>query len=222
MTEEEMVKNLDTITSLLKQYGVILESDKQYPSVVGTILGEPVAGSWWGHPKGIMIYNVLKRFSVRADVLGTRLLSGKTTFVHERLWPQLLTIATSHEPWQIEGLSKDSKRLYETVTMKGDVRTDAFSKTVGVSVGLLGEAARDLEKRLLVYGEGFHSNIGSHAKRLETWDRWASDHKYKWNNTGLLIAKRDLEEARERLSLKDGSSPRLPWESKTVRKVVRK
>jgi hypothetical protein len=37
-----------------------------------------------------------------------------------------------------------------------------------------GLAARVLERRRLVRGESIHTERGSHAKRLETWARWAA------------------------------------------------
>ena len=212
--ETEITKHLDTINRLLKQYRLLLESDKQFPSVVGTIMGQPVRGSWWGHPKGMLVYNTLKKFSLQPGVLTTKLLAGKTTFVNRPLWPPFLTVATSREPWQTNGLSTGAKRLLIAVESKGELRTDQHSKTSRTPVGELGEAARELEKRLLVYGEGFHSDIGSHAKRLETWDHWAAGRKYQWNRIEPDAAQRDLEKVTDRLQTEFGASPPLPWRAK--------
>ena len=35
----------------LEEHGLLLLQDKTLPSLVGLIAGEPVSGSWWGHPR---------------------------------------------------------------------------------------------------------------------------------------------------------------------------
>jgi len=70
-----------------------------------TIVGAPVPGSWWGHPLGQKIYHVSQQLSAHRDVLETKLVSGKVTFVHRILWPALLGVATAREPWQLQRLS---------------------------------------------------------------------------------------------------------------------
>jgi hypothetical protein len=76
------------------------------------------------------------------------------------LWPELLAIAQSREPWQLRGLPAAARLLYAKVRKSG-----AHDTT--------GAAAKLLESRLLVHGEQFHSETGTHNQRLESWIAWA-------------------------------------------------
>lgn len=217
---------LNKINLILEKYGLILESDQHLPSVVSAIVGKPIHSSWWGHPQGNTIYQTLGILSQNPDLLLTKLLSRKTTFIHRRVWPGFLTLATSHEPWQLDHLSPDAKRLLDAIQQKGKLSTNDHSKESGVQIGVLGKAARELESRILVYGQGFHSESGSHAKRLKTWDQWAMDTKYKWKKIDLDIAKQNFENIALKLKERYNVRPKLPWDklstSKTRKKVPRR
>ncbi len=63
------------------------------PKLTEAIIGEPIKGSWWGHPRGREIFTVLDGVSDSADVLFCRAVDGKTTAVHRRLWPALVRLA---------------------------------------------------------------------------------------------------------------------------------
>ncbi|HZD11966.1 MAG TPA: hypothetical protein VE177_00400, partial [Candidatus Binatus sp.] len=76
-------KLLKLIDPILDEYGLVLESDPRLPSIVGTLIGEPPHSSWWSHPKGRTIYQLLNVFTSRPDILMTKLLSAKTTFIHQ-------------------------------------------------------------------------------------------------------------------------------------------
>ncbi len=121
---------LKKIEPLLEKYGVIMESDQHLPSVVSAIVEKPIHGSWWGHPQGDMIYQALGILSQRPDVLITKLLSRKTTFVHRRLWPEFLTIATSREPWQLDHLSPNAQQLLSAVQRKESCQQTSIRKNL--------------------------------------------------------------------------------------------
>jgi hypothetical protein len=219
---------LKKVEPILRTYGLILESDQHLPSVVSAIVGKPIHGSWWGHPQGNKIYQALGILSQRPDLLLTKLLSRKTTFVQRKLWPEFLTIATSREPWQLDHLSANAQKLLDAVQRKGKLSTNEHSKESGVKIGVLGDAARELESRILVYGKGFHSEFGSHAKRLKTWDEWARDTKYKWTKVDLAEAKQSFENIALKLKNSYGLRPKLPWDksstsnSRVRKKIVRR
>jgi hypothetical protein len=67
------------------------------PSVAELVAGEPVRGSWWAHPKGREIFAALRAIEQSSDILVCRLIGGKVTFVHRRLWPALIR-AAAHFP----------------------------------------------------------------------------------------------------------------------------
>jgi hypothetical protein len=161
-------KVLERVWKALENYGLLLVSDPHLPSVAGLVAGSPVRGSWWGHRQAHLIFTVLSKLSNHRDVLVAKLVSGKVTLVHRRLWPAVVAVGSAQEPWQLERLSRRGRSLLARVTRQGEVRTDQPRSFPGV-----GDAARALEQKLLVYAEQVHTNSGAHAKRLETWERWA-------------------------------------------------
>lgn len=140
--------------------GLLLKSDPVLPSVATLVAGSPVRGSWWAHAASHAIFRAIEELAARPDVMAVKLVCCKDTFVHERLWPELLAVATANEPWQFHKLPKTAKTLYEDVLRTGEAETS-------------GPDARLLEARLLVRGEQFHTRAGHHARRLESWARWS-------------------------------------------------
>jgi hypothetical protein len=67
------------------------------------IAGEPITGSWWGHAKGHEIYSVLSFLEESPDVLVCRLIDGKVTLVHRRVWPALIRVG---EHFALERLAR--------------------------------------------------------------------------------------------------------------------
>ncbi len=155
------------VLELIQDYGFLLESDTKLPSVASSIADEPIRGSWWGHPQGHTIYTVCNRLSELPDLLITKLVSGKITYVHHRLWSALIGVGIADEPWQLENLSYATKWLLDKVRKTQIVETDRMQS--GFPSKVVGDAVRELEKNLLVYSESFHTISGKHAKRLETW-----------------------------------------------------
>ena len=200
----------DQVFAVLLQRGLLLESDQKLPSVCGLITGEPLRGSWWSHPQAQTIFRINERLADHEDVLITKLISGKITFVHFSLWSELFTIGTAREPWQTAGLSTGAKRLLKSVDQRGSLRTDQliFSKSFKP-----GELARELEKRLLVQSEEFHTESGAHAKLLQTWQHWANRLGFQPKEIALTSAKSDLEETIRKLNEEYGARAVLPWQS---------
>lgn len=188
----------ETLLAHLERIGLLLESDKELPSVASIIAGEPIAGSWWGHPKGQEIFNTLGRLMDHPDVLTAKLVSGKVTLVHRALWPHVLAMATCGEAWQTDRLSAAAKTLLKRV------RRDELLRTTGDDV-------RELERRLLVLGTSVHTETGDHAKALSTWERWAAETKTRASD--VAAARRALEDALTRLG-----GGRLPWQASAARK----
>jgi hypothetical protein len=78
----------------VKINGVVLESGRgTVPSLAGAIAGEPIRGSWWAHPRGNDIFLCSRAVRKSADVLVCRLVGGKVTYIHRRLWPALVRLA---------------------------------------------------------------------------------------------------------------------------------
>lgn len=86
----------------VREQGVVLASAKgDAPRLIEAILGEPISGNWWSHPSSSFIYKVLLEVSDSEEVLVCRLLRGKITLVHRRLWPALVRVASRLEPGQL-------------------------------------------------------------------------------------------------------------------------
>jgi hypothetical protein len=78
----------------IRRHGVVLEAARgPEPSLVEVIAGEPVRGNWWSHPKSREIFAVTRAVRDSDDVLVCRLIRGKITFVHRRMWPALVRAA---------------------------------------------------------------------------------------------------------------------------------
>lgn len=195
----------------LQRYGILLESDPRLPSVASLIAGEPMRGSWWGHPCGEAIFRVTRQLAAHPDVIVTKLVSGKVTYVHRGLWPALVAVGCSREPWQLDALSPEAQSLLEVVTREGELRTDDIPWTGGAKARAPGEAARELERKLLVHSEELHTRSGAHAKRLETWERWASRIGFAGKKMTPELGKEKLEEVLAGLNRQYEAKGRLPW-----------
>jgi hypothetical protein len=83
-----------TALNFVEKHGVVLESaGGPVPNLAEAIAGERIRGSWWGHEKGKEIFRVTRLIRASSDVLVCRLIDGKVTYVHRRLWPALLRLA---------------------------------------------------------------------------------------------------------------------------------
>lgn len=78
----------------VRRHGVVLMSARgPVPNLAEAIAGGTIRGSWWAHPQSRRIYRVLEGVRASDQVLVCRLLGGKITFVHRRLWPALVRLA---------------------------------------------------------------------------------------------------------------------------------
>jgi len=195
----------------LRKHGLLLLSDSKLVSVTTLVVGKPIRGSWWGHPKAHDIFRVVCRIADHSDVAVTKLISGKVTFVHRKLWPALLAIGMSREPWQMNGLSRKARNLLQIVDRNGEVRSDQLPASTKRRQAGWREAIRELEERLLVCAEEFHSETGAHAKRLESWRHWAARRKYKPRAMKVEGAEHRLLEILLAMNKRFKAKARLPW-----------
>lgn len=92
----------DQALAFVAKQGVVLVSAKGVvPSLAEFIAGETIKGSWWSHPKSHQIFAVLQALNESEDILFCRLVQGKVTLVHRRLWPALVRVAKRFPPAQI-------------------------------------------------------------------------------------------------------------------------
>ena len=75
----------------VKKWGIAVESARaSVPCLAQVIAGEPLRASWWAHPKGNEIFLLSRAIRRSPDVLVCRLVDGKITYVHRRMWPALV------------------------------------------------------------------------------------------------------------------------------------
>jgi hypothetical protein len=80
--------------AFVERHGVVLQAARgPVPSLAEAIAGGPIRGSWWGHPKGKEIFHATEAVGESPDVLVCKLIDGKVTYVHRRLWPALVKLA---------------------------------------------------------------------------------------------------------------------------------
>jgi hypothetical protein len=195
----------------LKAYGLLLETDPKLPSAAGLVVGGEIRGSWWAHPRAQEVFAVLQQLADHKDVLITKLISGKVTFVHRKLWPDVLAVGMARENWQLKGLSPAARTLLKMVDQSSELRSDHLAWPPKFKAVKPGQAVRELEKRLLIHSEELHTEGGSHAKQLATWQRWAERNDCLGRTVEVADAKRTLEQRLSELNERFGTSARLPW-----------
>lgn len=80
--------------TFVRKHGVVFASATgALPSVAQAVAGEPMVGSWWAHAKGRAIFQALSEIDDSDDVRCFKLVDGKITFVHRRVWPALVRLA---------------------------------------------------------------------------------------------------------------------------------
>jgi hypothetical protein len=94
--------------SFIKRHGVVLErANGPVPNLVEAIVGGPVRGSWWAHPDSHHIFIVLRAVQDSPEVLRCRLVDGKLTYAHRRVWPALVRLAASIGPRRLDRFSDE-------------------------------------------------------------------------------------------------------------------
>jgi len=206
------------VLAVWQEYRLLLVADPAFPSVAGIVAGEPIAGSWWGHPLGHPIFEINSRLAKHPDVIVVKLISGKVTFVHRDLWSDLVSVATAREPWQMDGLSAGARWLFEKVTEERELHMNEVSLPKRAGNSPPGDAARELERRLLVHAEQFHSERGAHAKRLQTWQHWAKQAGFVPELKLPAESRQRFEKTLANLNERFGAKASLPWNNTSGRK----
>jgi len=215
---ENIAETERRLVERIRRDGLLLFTDPRLPSAVSVITGAPPVGSWFGHPASGLIYVVGQRIEDSPEILDVPLLRGKVTLVHRRLWPELFGVATSGEEWQTRGLSKAQSTLLRLVVRKGRVNVQTEVADIPLArERTLGDLARSLQQRLLVYGSSVHSPSGRHEKRLQTWAKLKVERRIAIRRVSPRTARSSLEAAAA-ASLGPARPPRLfPWERRDGR-----
>lgn len=198
----------------LSRHGLLMLQDASLPSVVTIVAGAPVKGSWWGHARGHAIFNASQAIEEHADVAVAKLVDGKVTYLHRRLWPALVAAGSERAPWQTAGLSPPARALLAAVDKRGSVRTDLAPGTLKNPGRGASKAALELEKRLLIASEEVHTETGAHAKHLEAWRAWAARRGVEVSGTSGAEARGAFERVLAAMNREAQAAGRLPWQAR--------
>ena len=77
------------------------------PNLAEVVAGEPIRGSWWGHPAGHAIFDAINEVADSGEVVRLRLVNSKITLVHRRVWPALVRIAGQLRPELLAAISEE-------------------------------------------------------------------------------------------------------------------
>lgn len=124
--------------AFVKKCGVNLESARgPVPSLAEEIAGERISGSWWGHRKARQIFACSRAIRESKEVLVCRLLKGKVTYVHRRLWPALVRLQDQFRPTQLAAIREihtaEGKHRVELVAFPKWVPRDVIAQAKGLT-----------------------------------------------------------------------------------------
>ena len=129
--------------TFVRRHGVVLESARgPVPTFADAVAGVPIRGSWWGHAKGHEIFWLTRAVRDSDDVLVCRLVAGKVTYVHRRLWPAVVRLARRFA-------RDDLAALHEVHTPRGrhELRTVPFPRWVPADVNRRARRLSEAEAR---------------------------------------------------------------------------
>ncbi len=214
--------DITDLLAILQRDGLMLMSDSSLPSLVALVAGGPIGGSWWGHPRGGEIYHLANQLADQPDVLLVKLVSGKKTFVHRRLWPAVVAVGQARERWQLDGLSEAPLALLAALDDAGWLAWDEVLPLLRPYAGRPTESVNALDARVLIHTSEVHTPSGAHARNLETWSALAK-------RVGIDAALPEVAEARRQLETTFAEIAgdrvmvaRLPWLSQSRSQPVRR
>jgi len=133
----------DQAMAFIREHGIVLSAARgPVPRMAEVIAGEPIKGSWWSHSMGRQIFAIFQQLEDSPDILVCRLIGGKVTFIHRRLWPALVRLADRFEPAQLA-------QVHQEHTAKGHHEAHEVPYPQWVPVEVLDEAKRLSEAQAL-------------------------------------------------------------------------
>jgi len=122
----------------VRSNGVVLESGSgPVPTLAAFVAGAPIGGSWWAHAAGREIFALTRAVRESPDVLVCRIVGGKVTYVHRRLWPALVCVARDFPRQRLARIRERHSESGRHV-----VEAEAYPRWIS---GALSRAARKLD-----------------------------------------------------------------------------
>jgi len=142
----------------VERHGVVLEGGRgPRPNLAEAIAGEPIRGSWWGHKHGKSIFRATRAVRDCEDILVCRLIDGKITYVHRRLWPAIVRLAKLLDKKHLAAI-----REAHMPSGAHTVHTVPFPRWVQPGTRRVAERLSESDARAQL-GEWFNAYLGKNA-----------------------------------------------------------
>jgi hypothetical protein len=129
--------------AFVERHGVVLQAARgPVANLAEAIAGGPIRGSWWGHAKGLEIFRVAQAIRESPEVLVCKFVDGKLTYIHRRLWPALVKLASHFRKEQLA-------RVWDEHTRDGAHR----SRRLAFPAWVPGEVVQQAERLSLAEAE---------------------------------------------------------------------
>lgn len=114
--------------SFVRKHGVVLEGGRgPVACFADAVAGSAIRGSWWAHPKSHEIFALTRALRDSKEICVCRIVDGKISYVHRRLWPALVRVAS-----QLPRRRLAMVREVHAATGRHEIRELAFPKWVPV------------------------------------------------------------------------------------------
>jgi len=200
---------LASVRAVIAADGVLMLQDPALPSLARMVAGDIVRGSWWSHPSGKAIFAIASALDDDDDVVSMKLVAGKVTFVHRRLWSAVVAIGGARAPWQLDGLSSAATELLARVDAEHELEAG-------------GDDAKQLGARLLVHATQRHTDAGHHVGVLQAWARFGELHRVGTPLPDPATARDELEHTVARWAGSELGRATLPWQTGMRRAIKRR
>ena len=190
-----MIRTLKEALSFVRIHRIVpMTPAGDLPSFVTEVVGERVKGSWWGHPKGNLVYDLAEGLLDSEEVCSIPLIDGRSTLVHSSLLPALYRVVTD-AGWRrskTDELAAVERKLLAAVEKAGTLVPDPWAKKSGVDGSALKKARERLAKELLLKSASVHTESGKHVAVLHNWKRWAKEEIRKASRGLSLVESREM------------------------------
>ena len=141
---------------------MLLESARgPIPNLAQLIAGEPIRGSWWAHPASHEIFAATMAVRNSEEVVTLRLVGGKVTFVHRRLWPALVRLADRISSEALAAIEEE-----HTSSGRHVIHSHPFPVWVPSEVTALARVLSEEEALRLIPAGALYRNTGGRASRV--------------------------------------------------------
>jgi hypothetical protein len=92
----------------VRRHGILLQSARgPVPNLATLVAGEPIEGSWWGHPRNHEIFRAINQARESSVVVATHLIGGKVTLIHRRLWPAVVRLSNRFDDGALDAVHEE-------------------------------------------------------------------------------------------------------------------